>query len=655
METGEIHVKTLSFSAYVIIAVPIPVKVTSVPQPNTTSLIIGTQTPPPAKLLPDTQAGVIEAGGLKFVIIVIIALCAGGIFLLCPAVGWYVRRYTKKDNKTEFAFGTSNSEALPPLGSKKVGVKVSMKTLDSSRVQESHPKSVYPASFMASLDRRHADGRKVAPSSDGSAGSKVRDTSSDPTDRRSHSDMDEEEPDMEELPRRPIANSYISEMLAGAVGKLGAGVKTTVPRYQQPAASEADTSLIWNVSGRPGVIEPVSVSLTSDLIVMSPYTEAEGFLDESEPQMGPPNQSMKNDIRALDASRVVLKSAPEAYNWEEDGDTNIEPVPISADFLHSQQRNKSASKEAKLDEIDYVGLSYSSNGKGIQELSASHDHTGEQPVAKKSRRFFGKVFSSKKMPADGVDPKHDLRSMTEEPLISPQSPSGSTKSSEAVDRGELMLQRKRGGGEVLTHENNSTLKHNEYEGSQKEAHQNVTRQTDAAPGAGEKPAVPKRRSFYGKTLSFWKKPLQADEAHEGAHRHGIASEEPAPPPPTRIRSPARKDDSTYLAKQGQPIDSDEAAGVCITRQTASQGWLAGPREAVTLTRPSLAKPLDVDFGEAEPGMVGLMPSQHATVQKDKLRNPLVLLDSTEWEESEPSAEQIDFADDFDEHEPELNF
>ena len=160
---------------------------------------------------------------------------------------------------TDSLFGKSSSQLDADALAGITGKKISMKALDSSRVQESHPGSDYLANFKVSGEIVHADGQAAEHSSRDSPTTGP--DSSEIEARLFEADLEEEEPVM-----RPITESYAPEMLAGSVGRFGTGMKPKLHAFR-PAASEADTSLVWNTPGPEGKMEPITLS--ADLVVLS--------------------------------------------------------------------------------------------------------------------------------------------------------------------------------------------------------------------------------------------------------------------------------------------------------------------------------------------------------------------------------------------------
>jgi len=290
METGRILVKTLGFSAYVVAAAPILVAVPTTPLPDTTtSLFVLLQTPRPLKV-PTIEEEVVRDSGFKLLFIIII-VCGGVACILCLALGCYLRRSghsTGKRSKTasntvgpvpvqffsssNSLWGSSRADLDPTALTNVTGKRISQ-ALDSSRVQESHPASDYMSTFQVRSDMVHADGRANAPRPVAGDSSHA---SSELEARLFDADMEEEEPHL-----RPITHSYTPEMLAGSVGRFGTGMKPKLPSFR-PAVSETATSLVWNAPGPSGKVEPIS--LTADLIVLSPLEASDVVLEEDDPE-----------------------------------------------------------------------------------------------------------------------------------------------------------------------------------------------------------------------------------------------------------------------------------------------------------------------------------------------------------------------------------
>ena len=239
------------------------------------------------------------ASGIDVMMTAIIA-SAGAAVCICLGVFVYVRRSaaTTKGKFTEFTISDYSGEhslfrrssvdesALSNIA----GRKISMQAVDSSRVQESHPGGGLLSRFQVSGDMVHADGRPAgAGPATGDSSDLTGQDSSEIEERLFEADMEEEEPVM-----RPISQTYGPEVLAGSVGRFGTGMKPLLPTFR-PAAAETATSLVWNATGPSGKTAPVT--LTSDLIVLSPHGEEdeEVEMEEHEPEM--PEESNAPDKR----------------------------------------------------------------------------------------------------------------------------------------------------------------------------------------------------------------------------------------------------------------------------------------------------------------------------------------------------------------------
>ena len=320
LSTGKISVKTLGFSAYVIAAVPIRVPMTSTPAPNlTTTFKAQTQTPPPVRLPAPPVANDEEEGGLKFIIVVVLIACGSGIGLSCLAIGLYLRQSGRKDAGKDI-----------PEKSKK-GKKVSMKSLESQRSQDSHPKDQYP-DLSLSGDIVHADGREGG-SSHGSSGFAGKDTSSEIEERLFEQGLEEDEPDMEEIADRPLAQSLGRESLSGSVGTLSFGQKPKpVTGSSRPQASESASSLVWHAPGPTGKREPFLLS--SDLVVLSPMGNDEVIFEEQDPEAPVPVQTRQTtrDLQSLTTMDTFVEPVTYAGNVSP-GETALKHSDVQADLV----------------------------------------------------------------------------------------------------------------------------------------------------------------------------------------------------------------------------------------------------------------------------------------------------------------------------------
>jgi len=238
---------------------------------------------------------------------IIVIVCGSVVGILCLAGGIFLQ------TSGAFSSGTAKTRrhkpTRPPAGAPEPsergslwgfskahldspeasGKKISLKALDSTRVQESYPGGEFlRAAFSVSSDMVHADGQAAISTVDHSedsseiAGDRIEAT-------LLGADMEEEEPEM-------VTVSYTPEVLAGSVGRFGTGMKPKLHSFR-PAAREADTSLVWNAPGPEGKMVPVS--LTVDLVVQSPHGEEEIVLEEDEPDMNTPLATPQVSIRAV--------------------------------------------------------------------------------------------------------------------------------------------------------------------------------------------------------------------------------------------------------------------------------------------------------------------------------------------------------------------
>ena len=279
---------------------------------------------------------------------IIVIVCGSVIGMMCLAGGFFFRSSGAHPASKLKKVGKPNLSARAPSGasyaselwgtssknlqdvSEVSGKKISLKALDSTRVQESNPGGEFlRAAFGLSSDMVHADGQTVFNSADQSE-----DSSEIAAERIEATlmgaDMEEEEPDMQ-------AVSYTSELLAGSVGRFGTGMKPKLPSFR-PTAREADTSLVWNAPGPGG--KKVPVSLTIDLVVQSPHGGEEVVLEEDEPDMNTPLTSPPVSIRAI----LQGKQGKTAHTKQAAEGAIVASVPDKgADELNVETENKSES------------------------------------------------------------------------------------------------------------------------------------------------------------------------------------------------------------------------------------------------------------------------------------------------------------------------
>jgi len=335
MQTGLIMCSTMSFSAYVVAAVPIVVETQTTPAPDTTLAIAApAPTPAPVKVPPIVEVEM-EDGGIDVMLTAIIA-SAGAAICICLGVLVYVRRSAapSKGKFTEvtiseysgaqslFRRSSVDESALSNIA----GRKISMQAVDSSRVQESHPGGDFLSKFQVSGDMVHADGRPGGPATGDSSDLTGQD-SSEIEERLFEADMDMEE---EEPVMRPISQTYTPEVLAGSVGRFGTGMKPLLPMFR-PAASETATSLVWNAPGPSGKKAPVT--LTSDLIVLSPHAEEgdEVAMDEHEPEMQGAADSPEKRVKQFEGKVGGAVSFEDEPDHQEIVETQESPANENGD------------------------------------------------------------------------------------------------------------------------------------------------------------------------------------------------------------------------------------------------------------------------------------------------------------------------------------
>lgn len=280
-----------------------------------------------------------EAGGLDLMLTAIIA-SAGAAFCMCVGVVVYLRRsgLPVKGKFTEVTISEySGSNSLfrrssvdeSALGNI-AGRKISMQAVDSTRVQESHPGGNFLAKFQVSGDVVHADGRTGGPATGDSSDFTGQD-SSEIEERLFEADMEEEEPAM-----RPISKTYTAELLAGSVGRFGSGMKPKLPVFR-PAVTETSASLVWNAPGPSGKKAPIS--LTSDLIVLSPHGEDpdEVVLEESEPDMPQAAQTSASRAKRFEGKVGNLQVALQNGDRERSDQGNASPQKEGGDDPNAVQ------------------------------------------------------------------------------------------------------------------------------------------------------------------------------------------------------------------------------------------------------------------------------------------------------------------------------
>ena len=97
-----------------------------------------------------------------------------------------------------------------------------------------------------------------------------------------------------------ITKSFTPEILSGSVGRFGTGMKPKLPKFSsfRPAAAETATSLVWNAPGPNGAKEPLT--LTADLVVLTPHEDGEVVMEEEEPEMNTPVGSVTSGVSIRD-------------------------------------------------------------------------------------------------------------------------------------------------------------------------------------------------------------------------------------------------------------------------------------------------------------------------------------------------------------------
>ena len=277
---------------------------------------------------------------------IIVIVCGFVIGIMCLAGGFFFRssgarpaskpkRVAKPTLSARAPSGASYATELWVASSKNLkdvsevsGKKISLKALDSTRVQESTPGGeFFRAAFGLSSDMVLADGQTALNSADQSE-----DSSEIAAERIEATlmgaDMEEEEPDMQ-------AVSYTPELPGGSVGRFGTGMKPKLPSFR-PTVREADTSLVWNAPGPGG--KRVPVSLTVDLVVQSPHGGEEVVLEEDEPDMNTPLTSPPVSIRAI----LQGKQGKTAHTKQAADGAIVSSVPDKgADELNVETENKS--------------------------------------------------------------------------------------------------------------------------------------------------------------------------------------------------------------------------------------------------------------------------------------------------------------------------